>query len=286
MKPSLPPMRKLTIPPGPPPGAPPSFRVPKIQRGALTSKPAPRILLYAVEGWGKTTLAAHAPDPIILMAPGEDGYLTLLGQGRVPEVARAEIGSWREALGLLDYLIQQPDECRTVVLDGLAGFEALCQRKVCEEDYGGEWGEKGFAAYGRGYDASAREWILLLERLDRLRQTGKHVVLLAHTEIRTFSNPTGPDFDQYTTNLHRKTWSATKPWPDMILFGSTVTVVAKEKGGGKAKAVGGTDRILYTSLTDGYYAKNRHGLPSEILMPADPSQLWETLRSEMEGGQS
>ena len=216
------------------------------------------------------------------MAPGEDGYLTLLGHKRVPEVGRVEVDTWEALLGLLDYLIQHPDECRTVVLDGLAGFEGLCHRKVCDRDFNGDWSERGFAAYGRGYDASAREWIHLLERLDRVRQLGKTVLLLAHTEIRTFSNPTGSDFDQYLTNLHKKTWAVTKPWPDTVLFGSTVTVVSKDKGG-KPKAEGGTDRILYTSLTDGYCAKNRHGLPPEILMPNDPERLWETLSAHMEG---
>ena len=163
---------------------------------------------------GKTTLAAHAPDPLILMAPGEDGYMTLLDQGRVPEVARVEIESWQETLGVLDHVIAQPDDYRTVVLDGLAGFESLCHQKVCSEHYNGEWGEKGFAAYGRGYDVATREWVILLERLDRLRQLGKTILLLAHYEIRAFANPTGPDFDTYLPNLHKKTWQVTKPWPD------------------------------------------------------------------------
>lgn len=273
--------------PAPPPGLQDSSALPKlsaakIQTGPLRSKPAHRVLLYAVEGWGKTTLAAHAPDPLILMAPGEDGYMTLLDQGRVPEVARVEIKSWHETLGVLDHVIAQPDDYRTVVLDGLAGFESLCHQKVCSEHYNGEWGEKGFAAYGRGYDVATREWVVLLERLDQLRQLGKTVLLLAHYEIRAFANPTGPDFDTYLPNLHKKTWQVTKPWPDMILFGSTVTVVSKEKGS-RPKAIGGADRVLYTSLTDGYAAKNRHGLPAEILMPEDPAQLWSTLWDQVEG---
>lgn len=288
-QPPLPPMRRISVPashptPPPPGGTAASFTPKKIQRGPLKSKLPPRILLYAVEGWGKTTLAAHAPEPIILMAPGEDGYLTLLGQGRVPEVARVELETWRETIATLDYVIGHPDECKSVALDGLARFEALCHQKVCDEEYQGEWGEKGFAAYGRGYEAAVREWLILLERLDRLRQLGKTILLLAHSEIRTYSNPLGPDFDQYILNLHRKTWAATKPWPDMVLFGTTVSVVTKEKG--KAKGIGGTDRVLHTSLTDGFYAKNRHGLPAEILMPEDPSQLWSTLSSAIEGAAS
>ena len=277
---STPPLPTISLPSGPPAaapgGGPPGVMIPKIQRGGLTAKPAPRILLYAVEGWGKTTLAAHAPDPLILMAPGEDGYLTLLGQGRVPEVGRVELEGWQGTLALLDFLIRQPGECQTVVLDGLAGFETMCHRKVCESEYNGEWGERGFTAYNRGYEASVREWVILLERLDRLHQLGKTILLLAHSEIRPFANPTGPDFDMYTVNLHKKTWAATKPWPDAIMFGSTVTVISKEKSL-KPKAVGGTDRVLHTSLNDGHVAKNRHGLPSEIRMPNDHTQLWETL---------
>ena len=282
-----------SYPPVPPAARPPirplpavrrGFSADKIERGPLAAKLPPRILLYAVEGWGKTTLGAHAPEPMILMAPGEDGYLTLLGEGRVPEVPRIRLAVWAEVLSVLDYLAKNPDECQTVVLDGLAGFEALCHQKVCDDEFGGEWGEKGFSAFQRGYEAALREWVILLGRLDRLREQGKTVLLLAHHDIRTFSNPIGPDFDQYVTNLHKKTWAVTKPWPDMILFGSTITVVSKEKGSKKPKAVGGTDRILYTSLTDGYYAKNRHGLPSEIYMPNDPAALWSTFWAHVEGG--
>ena len=283
-RPPIPPAARPPTPSKPPPAARAAFSAEKIQRGPLSSKLAPRILLYAVEGWGKTTMGAYAPDPMILMAPGEDGYLTLLGEGRVPEVPRVRISDWAELLGVLDFLAQNLDECQTVVLDGLAGFEALCHHKVCDAEFNGDWGEKGFTAFQKGYDIALRDWEILLARLDRLREKGKTVLLLAHHDIRTFSNPIGPDFDQYVTNLHKKTWAVTKPWPDMILFGSTITVVSKDKGSKKPKAVGGTDRILYTSLTDGYYAKNRHGLPTEIYMPSDPTALWSTFWAHVEGG--
>ncbi|HUW30151.1 MAG TPA: hypothetical protein VM223_00910, partial [Planctomycetota bacterium] len=65
----------------------------KLGRLEPTFQP-PRIVLNAVEGWGKTSTAAFSPKPAILMAAGETGYQTLLGAGLVPEVDTAFANSW------------------------------------------------------------------------------------------------------------------------------------------------------------------------------------------------
>jgi hypothetical protein len=46
-----------------------------------------RVVIYAAEKMGKTSLACHAPKPIFLMSSGETGLLSLLDSGQVPETS-------------------------------------------------------------------------------------------------------------------------------------------------------------------------------------------------------
>ena len=83
--PSAPPSRPPPSRPAPSAAAAPrpSAAVPAFAK--LTPRAiAPRIVLNAVEGFGKTSTAVQAPGAAIIMARGETGYATLLNAGRVP----------------------------------------------------------------------------------------------------------------------------------------------------------------------------------------------------------
>ena len=253
---------------------------PVIKLGRLepTFKP-PRIVLTAVEGWGKTSCAAFAPEPAILMAKGETGYETLLGSGLVPCVLTAEVPGWRGLLALLDSMAAQPTlEIKTLALDALGGFERLCHEHVCNRDFEGNWGEKGFAGYQRGFDLAVTDWLRLLQRLDRLRDRGVTVLLLSHVQIRPFKNPLAEDYDRYVADVHHKTWAVTHQWADAVLFGQFVAVINKDRPTDKkGKGIGRTERILCCERRDAYDAKNRYGMPAEIDIPDDPSRTWPTI---------
>lgn len=245
-----------------------------------TDRMALRIVLNAVEGFGKSTCGAYAPNPVILMARGETGYLTLLAAKRVPEVPRVMIDRWPDLLARVRWLVDQPYQ--TVVLDALGGFERLCHEFVCERDFDGVWGEKGFTGWQRGYEISVPEWIILLEALDRLHAANKTVLILSHSRIGPFKNPMGPDFDRYVADCHHKTWGPTAKWADDILFGKFMEVT-EEKKKGRIKGVGGQDRVLYTERHDAYDAKTRSGLPEAIWLPNDPTQSWATIEAAYRG---
>jgi len=257
-KPTLPPPRKPA-----PSVAPPQAQSPTKAFALTRAIPKwepPRIVLNAVEGWGKTTAIAHAEDVAILMAAGETGYDTLLGVGSVPAVTTAHVDSWSGLLALLD---AWPSGHKTIALDALGGFERLCHEHVCRTQFGGDWGERGFASYQKGFDVSIGEWLGLLARLDRIRaQTGAAVIITSHCRIKTFKNPLGPDFDRWCADCHDKTWAVTAKWADAVLFGNFFTVVQGGTAGErpkKGKGIGGTERILYTERRDAWDAKNRYG---------------------------
>ncbi len=283
-------MTPSTPPPAPSASkaAAPTVALPAMGR-AKTKMMPPKLILNAVEGWGKTTMGAYAPEPFILMASGETGYTTLLGAKRVPEIdtilddsGKPRVAeSWLETLSVLDYFIANKTSHKTFVLDALGGFERLCHEHVCNRDFKGEWGEKGFASYQKGYDVSVAEWQQLLRRLETINAGGITIIMLSHCMVRPFKNPLGEDFDRYVTNLHHKTWGPTVKWADAVLFGNFITVV--DPKGGRARGIGGTDRIIYTERRDAYDAKNRFGMPEAIEIPNDPTQIWSTVYNAIKG---
>jgi len=214
------------------------------------------------------------------MARDETGYETLLGAGLVPNVPCARVDTWDQLLAML--FEWDATSYKTLVLDALGGFERLCHEHVCKREFNGDWGEKGFTAYQRGYEVSLTDWLALLKAVDRLRDKGVTTLLLSHCKVETFKNPTGADYDHYVAECHHKTWALTKRWADAILFGTFFTIVETDRGSKpetlrKGKGIGGTERVIYTQHRDGYDAKNRYNMPESIDIPNDPSSIWKTI---------
>src|SRR3990167_7188275 len=96
----------MTTAPSPPkPSSAPTssrMKMPGVQRTGQ------RVVLVAIEGWGKTTIGAHAPDPVMVMAPGEGGYLTLLGRGLVPECPIIQPTGWPDLLDGIGEVAKNP----------------------------------------------------------------------------------------------------------------------------------------------------------------------------------
>ncbi len=282
--------------PAPPPmsgpGAAPPMATASKPRPIAVRTPGPlcpRMVFYAAEKFGKTTFAAFAPDPVVLMASGEAGYDTLLSAGLVPAVPATIAESWPDTLGLLDGLIADQQGRKAVVLDAIGGFERLCQEHVCASHFDGEWGEQGFAGYGKGLDRTAGEWLQLLQRLEQLHARGVVTVLIGHAKVRIFNDPLGPAYDRYQCDAHEKVWASIARWSDCIFFGKFHTIVETGKQGAKksiaerkGKAIGGTERVVHTVGCDAFVAGNRYGMPAAIDLPNDDHTagwrtVWETI---------
>lgn len=235
-----------------------------------------RVILHGVEGIGKTSFAANAPSPIFVMARGETGLETLIDQRQLPDVPHVpETMTWQDLLGVIESLTNEPHEYKTLVLDTLNGLERLCHEFTCARDFGGDWGNTGFASYSKGYDVSLTPWREFLNALDRLREQKKMAIIcLCHTKIKTFKNPLGNDFDRYQPAVHEKTWELTHRWADIVLFANYLTLAEKDRNELKAKGKGGQQRVLYTIRHAAYDAKNRAGLPEEIDMGDSGKDAW------------
>jgi hypothetical protein len=240
---------------------------------------APRMIINGVEGWGKTSLAVQAPGTAIIMARGETGYATLLNAGRVPTVLAATANDWEGLLGLLDQIAATPGDIKTLVLDALGGLERLCHEYVCARDFKGDWSDKGFMSFHKGFEIAVTDWLGLLNRLDRINEKGIPIWLLSHVGVRSFKNPIGADFDRYEASCHAKTWSVTHKWADAVLFANFRTITDTLKGEQRKKGIGGTDRVVYCERRDAWDAKNRFGMPEEIDIPGDPAAAYQLITS-------
>lgn len=282
-------------PPNTQPAAPPPRAAPTPSAGGplqlTTMQPGESgrgisLIVAAVEGWGKTSMAAYMPDPAILMAREETGYLTLLAHRRVPSVPYARVDDWESLLETVQDWAHGDAKppFTTLVLDALGGIERLCHEYVCRTQFNNDWGEKGFLSFNKGYEVSVNELLKLVAALERLTDRGCNVVLLSHIDIKPFKNPIGEDFDRFVPDLHQKSIKPFLRKVDAVLFGQFVTVIDKDgKGkGARKRGIGGTDRVLHCSHRDAWDAKNRLGLPDTIDIPNDPSQIWATIAQHIQ----
>lgn len=230
---------------------------------------APRIVLYGVAGIGKTTLAACAPKPIFLQT--EDGL------GRIDADAFPRAATYGDVLEQMSALIKQPNDYQTVVLDSLDALEPLLWEHVCAE--GGKRTIEDFG-YGKGYVAAAGEWRRLLSGFDMLRDAGKAVVLIAHSQVVRFESPEVDAYDRYQLRLDKRACAVVSDWADAVLFANYR--VAAVQSGDRKRGVGDGTRVLYTTERPAFAAKNRFGLPDQIVIPAgDPAAAWQQIEGSL-----
>jgi hypothetical protein len=217
------------------------------------------------------------------MARGETGLETLIDAGRLPEVPHfPELHTWEETIHVMEMLIAEQHDYKTIVLDTLNGFERLCHESVCARLFNNDWGKSGFTSYQQGFEASLADWRQLLILLDQLREQKKMAVIaLCHSKVMTFKNPEGADYDRYAPDMNQKTWGLTHKWADIVLFANFETVIEDEK---KRKAVGGQTRMMHTERHAAFDAKNRCGLSAELEMGTSGAEAWKAFIEGIKAG--
>lgn len=269
--------------------APITGAVPTFTLQAAKPEPIHHItVMYAAEKFGKTTLGAYSPDPVIIQV-GDLGYQTLVNAGAVPQLPLATVTAWLDLLSLLDVFAVNHQGRKTLVIDGLVGCEKLCHQFICDTIYDGNWGDGGFMAYHKGYELSVPEWMKFMARLEKIRDSGMDVIILGHSRTKEVKNPIGANYDRFEPDVYPKTWGPTARTADIILFGKFHTIVqqaardkAKSIAEAKGKAIGGIDRVIFTSPCDAWVAGNRYGMDSEIwLNGVAPEDMWNTIAAQI-----
>lgn len=213
-----------------------------------------KCVIYGTEGIGKSTFAAQFPDPLFLDL--EKGSSQL-------DVHRVEWNNldWTELIGTLDELVINNNGFKTIVIDTADAAEVLCNADLCAKNAKASIEDFG---YGKGYQMAAEHYSEMLKACDRLIPQGLNVVVIAHSFLRKQELPEEMgSFDRYEMKLSKKVAPLLKEWADMLLFFNYKTYVVIDDKTKKPKAQGG-ERVVYTTHTTAWDAKNRFGLPEEI----------------------
>lgn len=226
-----------------------------ITRG-VTNKPF-RVVIYGPEGIGKTSLASCFPDPLFSDTEGSTLRYDIKRITPLPD-------TWKLLTEQAEYVRDHPDICKTYVVDTADWAEHKCRKHICDKYKKSGIEEFG---YGQGYTYVSEEVGRFLNILTEIFDKGVNVVLTAHAAISKFEQPDAMGaYDRWELKMHKKVATQVKEWADMVLFCNYETyVISQDNQMLKNKATGGK-RVMYTSHTPSWDAKNRSGLPAKLPM--------------------
>jgi len=236
----------------------------------------PRVLIHADHGVGKSSLGAAAPNPLFIQT--EDG-LDNISTNALPMCE-----SYNMLLSQLAEVINEDHDFKTLVIDSLDWAERLVNKHVCKEANKGSISDFG---YGEGYQKVNDCFGEIIKALDYIRESrGMVVILIAHSQVKTYKNPLGSDYDRHQIKLRDKNAELFLEWVDIAGFMHFQTFVKKEEKGGfqkeTTKAIGGTERILSCSPSAAYVAKNRYDITTDIQLPT-AIDGWKNLVTAIKG---
>ena len=220
----------------------------------ITSGPtatAQKVVLYGVEGIGKSTFASQFPNPVFIDTEGSTSNMNIKRLDNP--------NSWQMLLDEVNY-VKQSRICSTLIIDSADWAERICKEHLAVL---GKWTDSN-NDYGAKYVALEKEFGLLINKLSDLVELGINVVLTAHAKLKKKEEPDQMGaFDRYQLKMEDKTGAIVKEWADMVLFANyEMTVLTDEKT--KSKKATGGHRVMYATHYPGWDAKNRHALPDKL----------------------
>ncbi len=226
-----------------------------------------RIVVYGVDGLGKSTFAAGAPSPLFITTEKGTAHL---------DVARFAPNTFEEIIEASAELLEGEHEFKTLVLDSAGWAEDLCRQQICADH--NVTGIEG-VGYGKGWVYMRENFLRMFAIFDALHEArGMNIIIIGHTDVKRFNDPEHDPYDRYELNLDEKNAKRLRQWADIVLFGNYDMTVKKDEKtlGAKPKAKSFNKRILYTTRTAAYDAKNRYGLTDRIVLPnsREPADNW------------
>lgn len=226
------------------------------------NKPA-RILIYGIEGVGKSTLGANADKPIFITPEGGADHLKRIDGVPVDEMTG--ITTWDTVRKAVKDLLKEDHDYKTCVIDSADWLEKICHAKIIGAS------NKDIIRVNGGYSAGLRDSERmhreLIEDLSELRdKRGMNIIVTAHYQVKEVKDPDMmEDYDGYQIKCDERVSSLWREWVEALLFARFKTYINKnDNANKKARAIGDDSRVVYTIKRPAFQAKNRYGLPPEM----------------------
>jgi hypothetical protein len=162
---------------------------------------------YGPEGTRKTGTAVSSRTLILDLERGSDQY----------EVDRIHIDTYRDLINSLELILLEKSKYEVIVVDPIEVAEKLLITETCGQlKIDGLQGLPHGAAWQylrENFDAQ------LMARFSEIRRTGRHVVIIGHSQIRTVTLPgLSEPFDRYEPRLDKRNADTVVEWSDHVLF--------------------------------------------------------------------
>lgn len=265
----------MPLPPFKPTNKPPT-KQPSPQRA--TDRPLRRGHLIAVlgaPGIGKTHLVSWFPKPYFAISRRETGILDLVDHGIIKHINEDRIHPMFESADDLtrfnDEVINRkcvllPDDTQSIIYESVSGFEQLFMDKVCQTEFGGNWGNTagGYQFYQKGDRIVGDQyWSKFLDQLTEIREMGYNVILTGHTTTKAVKNARGVDYLKEVCRCTTSVWEQTDYLVQNIFFLAFDVKAERESKFARGKAVS-ADRYLFCLTTPYNGAKNRYNIDDLI----------------------
>lgn len=192
------------------------------------------VLFFGEPKSGKTTTAAKFPKALILAF--EIGYLA------IPGVMAQPITKWAEFKQVLKQLKDEKVQAQfeTIVIDTVDIAYDLCEKFICNQNGVSAIGDMPF---GKGYAAAKKEFD---EALRAIPQMGYGLVMISHSQDKTFKDEDGHEYQQIVPTLANQPRLVVDRMSDIIGYAHPVQ-----------EEDGSTHTILYMRGTPRFVAGSR-----------------------------
>lgn len=147
------------------------------------------IMFYGAPKTGKTSNAARFPEALLLAF--EKGYST------IPGVRPQPINTWAEFKKVLKQLKDPAakEMYSNIIVDTADIAYDLCEEYICNKEGVDSIGDLG---YGKGYNEAGKEFDKALRSIP---QMGYGLILISHSQDKTFKDENGVEFNQIVPTL-------------------------------------------------------------------------------------
>lgn len=264
--------------------AAPKSKLGQVKRGKLGLPP--RVLVYGVEGVGKSSLAADA-GALFLDIEGGSGELDVARYPFNPgDLDEFKPRNYEQILEAIDDLDANPNHgFSSIALDTWDAIEGHIHAYLCKKSKVDSIERVG-GGFGKGYRAAIEEIRRFQSKLDLLRAKGMTIIGIAHCQPSTFKNPDGPDFDRYQLKVYDgKTASFAgqlKEWCEVVAFIRFEGGAKKEEDEKRARGWSSGRRLVQLAREAAWDAKWRLTVPMDMEFELDAVHPWAPFADAIE----
>ena len=244
-------------------------------RKADPTKPM-RVIIYGIEGVGKSTLGALADNPVFIAAEGGADNLRDKN-GELVDILE-DTNNWAGIRKRIRELIDEDHNHKTLVIDSIDWLESIAHAHIlATSNSQGKSISTVDGGYGAGFRKSAEMHKSLIEDLETLRNKKKmHIVMPGHYHIKDVKDPEATsDYNAFEIKCHEFVSSLWREWADVIAFARFTVDLKTDEGSSKTRALSDGSRVVYCQKQPAFQAKNRYGMKAEYVFDQN---FWNVLK--------